>query len=61
MQVRALSLAVHGDTVFAMLKGLHGEAHPVVWHLLLRAAHALVARPEFCFLPPSLSIPSSQK
>jgi hypothetical protein len=45
-EVRALSLALQGDTVFDMLKGLHGEGHPAVWYLLLRAAHVVVARPE---------------
>src|ERR1039458_1676265 len=32
-EVRALSLALQGDTVFAMLKGLHGEGHPAIWYL----------------------------
>lgn len=45
-EVRALSLALQGENVFAMLKGIHGEGHPAVWYLLLRGAHALVARPE---------------
>jgi hypothetical protein len=45
-EVRALSLALQGENVFAMLKGIHGEGHPAVWYLLLRIAHALVARPE---------------
>jgi hypothetical protein len=49
-EVRALSLAVQGDNVFAMLKGLHGEGHPALWYLLLRAAHNLVARPEVLLL-----------
>ena len=49
-EVRALSLALQGDTVFAMLKGLHGEGHPAVWYLLLRATHALVQRPEALLL-----------
>jgi hypothetical protein len=45
-EVRALSLALQGENVFAMLKGIRGEGHPAVWYLLLRRAHALVARPE---------------
>lgn len=49
-EVRALSLALQGDTVFAMLKGLHGEGHPAIWYLLLRATHALVQRPEALLL-----------
>ena len=49
-EVRALSLALQGDTVFAMLKGLHGEGHPAIWYLLLRTTHALVPRPEVLLL-----------
>ncbi len=45
-EVRALSLALQGDSVFAMLKGIHGEGHPAIWYLLLRGAHALVPHPE---------------
>ncbi|MGD0581198.1 MAG: hypothetical protein ABSC08_20060, partial [Bryobacteraceae bacterium] len=49
-EVKALSRALEGDAVFAMLKGLHGEAHPAVWYLLLRGAHALIPRPEVLLL-----------
>src|SRR5271166_6093382 len=45
-QVRALSLALQGDTVVAMLRGVHGEGHPAVWYLLLRGFHVLIDRPE---------------
>jgi len=45
-EVRALSLALQGDDVVSMLRGLHGEGHPAVWYLLLRGAHALIPRPE---------------
>ncbi len=45
-EVRALSLSLEGNTVFAMLRGVHGEGHPAIWYLLLRAAHALAPRPE---------------
>ncbi len=45
-EVRSLSKALQGDSVFAMLKELRGEGHPAVWYLLLRAAHTLVPRPE---------------
>jgi hypothetical protein len=45
-EVRALSLALQGDNLIAMLKGLHGEGHPAIWYLLLRGAHALILRPE---------------
>ena len=40
-EVRALSIALNGDNLIAMLQGLHGEGHPAVWYLLLRAAHDL--------------------
>ena len=40
------ALALQGENVFAMLKGIRGEGNPAVWYLLLRGAHALVARPE---------------
>jgi hypothetical protein len=45
-EVRALSVALHGDNAVAMLRGIHGEGHPALWYLLLRGGHALVARPE---------------
>lgn len=41
-EVRALSLALQGDTTWAMLRGVHGEGHPAVWYLLLRGAHTLL-------------------
>lgn len=41
-EVRALSLALTGDTPWAMLRAVHGEGHPALWYLLLRGAHALV-------------------
>ena len=44
-EVRALSLALQGDTVWGMLRGLHGEGHPAVWYLLLRGAHTLLQNP----------------
>jgi hypothetical protein len=49
-EVRALSLALQGDNVIAMLKGLHGEGHPANWYLLLRATHVFVPRPEVLLL-----------
>ncbi len=45
-EVRALTLALRGENVLAMLRGIHGEGHPAVWYLLLRGAHAAVPRPE---------------
>jgi hypothetical protein len=45
-EVRALSIATYGDNLLGMLKGLHGEGHPSVWYLLLRAAHVLFPRPQ---------------
>ena len=44
-EVRALSLALQGDTFVAMLRGLHGEGHPAVWYLLLRGVHTLLPTP----------------
>jgi hypothetical protein len=41
-EVRALSIALAGDSVPQMLRVLHGEGHPALWYLLLRGAHALV-------------------
>jgi MFS family permease len=41
-EVRALSLALQGNGVVDMLKGIRGEGHPATWYLLLRAAHILV-------------------
>jgi hypothetical protein len=40
-EVRALTIALAGDDLTAMLRGLHGEGHPALWYVLLRAAHAL--------------------
>src|SRR5882672_10302514 len=45
-EVRALSIALGGNNFIEMLKGLHGEGHPAVWYLLLRAAHSVVGRVE---------------
>ncbi|HEY1607347.1 MAG TPA: hypothetical protein VGF77_17295 [Allosphingosinicella sp.] len=41
-EVRALSIALAGDGIPAMLRVLHGEGHPALWYLMLRGAHALV-------------------
>ncbi|MEG3123595.1 hypothetical protein [Sphingomonas sp. GB1N7] len=41
-EVRALSLALNGDSWVAMLRGVQGDGHPGLWYLLLRAAHDLV-------------------
>jgi hypothetical protein len=40
-EVRAFTLALRGDTVFDMLRAIHGEGHPALWYLLLRGAHAI--------------------
>ncbi|MCC8979637.1 hypothetical protein [Bradyrhizobium acaciae] len=45
-EVRALTIALYGDDVIAMLRGLHGEGHPALWYLLLRGAHAVFDRVE---------------
>ena len=44
-EVRALTLALSGDNVLAMLRNMHGDGHPALWYLLLRAGHAIVATP----------------
>ncbi len=44
-EVRALSLALQGSDLGAMLAGIHGEGHPAVWYLLLRGAHVLWPSP----------------
>ena len=49
-EVKVLSIALKGDSVFAMLKELRWEGHPSVWYLLLRAAHTLFPRPEVLLL-----------
>ena len=43
-EVRALSLALAGDSVAAMLRGVQGEGHPALWYLLLRGGHALIGK-----------------
>lgn len=48
-EVRALSMALQGDTVIDMLRMLQGEGHPAVWYLLLRGAHVLL--PDTAVLP----------
>ena len=45
-EARALSIAIGGESWTAMLHGLHGEGHPALWYLLLRAAHEVGGRPE---------------
>ena len=45
-EARALSIAIQGEDWIAMLRGLHGEGHPALWYLLLRAAHEITGRPE---------------
>jgi hypothetical protein len=45
-EARALSIAIQGEDWIAMLRGLHGDSHPALWYLLLRAAHGITGRPE---------------
>jgi len=45
-EARALSFAIEGENWIAMLRGLHGDSHPALWYLLLRAAYGIVGRPE---------------
>jgi hypothetical protein len=41
-EMRALALALSGDSALDMLRNIHGEGHPAIWYLLLRGAHTLV-------------------
>ena len=45
-EARALSFAIEGENWIAMLRGLHGDSHPALWYLLLRAAYGIAGRPE---------------
>lgn len=45
-EARALSIAIQSEDWIAMLGGLHGEGHPALWYLLLRAVHDITGRPE---------------
>ncbi len=45
-EARALSIAIQGEDWIAMLRGLHGEGHPALWYLLLRAVHDVSGCPE---------------
>ena len=44
-EVRALSIALQGENIVAMLKSLRGEGHPALWYLLLRVAYFVVGSP----------------
>lgn len=41
-EVRAFSLALSGGDLIDMARAVHGEGHPLLWYLLLRAAHMIV-------------------
>jgi hypothetical protein len=45
-EVRALSLALQGETLVEMLKSIHGEGHPALWYLALRGVHWVVDSPQ---------------
>ena len=45
-EVRALSIALNGDNLIAMLDGLRGEGHPALWYIMLRLTYDLVGRVE---------------
>jgi hypothetical protein len=40
-EVRAFSLALSGSSYGEMLRNVHGEGHPALWYLVLRAGHDL--------------------
>lgn len=44
-EVRALTLATSGDSVWHMLWAIHGEGHPALWYLMLRGGFALTGSP----------------
>ncbi|MBB4196080.1 hypothetical protein GGE45_006235 [Rhizobium aethiopicum] len=44
-EVRALSLALQGESFIDMLRQMHGEGHPALWYILLRAAHVVLGSP----------------
>ncbi|MGO4481043.1 hypothetical protein EFD55_05540 [Rhizobium pisi] len=44
-EVRALSFAIQGDNFIDMLRLMQGDGHPALWHILLRAAYAVVGSP----------------
>lgn len=41
-EVRALSLALRGETIFDMPAQARGYGHPLFWHVILRAGHDLI-------------------
>ena len=41
-EVRAMAFATSGRNVVEMWRTMHGDSHPVLWYLLVRAGHALV-------------------
>ena len=40
-EVRAFTLSLSGSDVGQMLRNIHGEGHPALWYLILRAGHDL--------------------
>lgn len=38
-EIRAFTLALQGDSLVEMLRGVQGEGHPALWYILLRLAH----------------------
>ena len=38
-EVRALSVALNADSLFSIPATIHGEGHPALWYLLLRASY----------------------
>ena len=45
MKSARFSIALQGANVGQMLAALHGEGHPALWFLGLRAGHALIGNP----------------
>ncbi len=44
-EVRALTLALQGQSPAGFFAAIHGEGHPLLWYVLLRGAYAVVATP----------------
>lgn len=44
-EVRALTLALEGADLPAMLRSIRGEGHPAAWYVILRVAHDAIGSP----------------
>jgi hypothetical protein len=44
-EAKAYTFAMQGHSLLAMWRGLRGDGHPMLWHLLIRAGHVLYPHP----------------